>query len=644
MKNSNPNTSFRRNKLSIFIAILTFISVLTCILGMVFMRYKMENVASDFMQIVERDYSNLNFVSQLKQDVYEHQSIVFHHLMEKKSEDKSALLTKANQIKENINKQAKSYEKEVKGTENEALFHQIFSDVTTYFGNVETALEFSKNNDTNTAEYYMNNTLDTSIADMNEKIQELNIIINQDIEQKRELANEKIAGVRRMTVGIIVFVVVIAAFSIVFCLRIANEMVGRDLLTGVFNFDELLKIGKRYAKRRKLSKYDGFAMDIKDFKYINQEYGSNSGDLALTTYTSYISNRLWGGEIIARNGGDNFFLLIDKHHTKSFIESIENIPVRLNDGKEIELVSRGGIYPISDGSTIRDMVNASLLALGETKKPNTEHFTWYDDSIKLKIINEKKIAESFRDAMDNGEFVVYYQPKVDLVEYKLCGCEALVRWIHEGEVVPPDKFIYIFEREGFIEELDFHVFETVCKQIKKWESMGLDVVRISSNFSKEHLKNPAFSDKIKRVIEENDVDTDYLELEFTESSIYEDVDFINNFIVDMNNMGVHVSMDDFGTAYSSLSFLRDIDMNVIKLDRSFLFHTEDYQNKKMVEDIVMMVNDLDKSIICEGVETIEQAKFLKNINCNMAQGYLFDRPLVCEDFEKRLRSPLYKTA
>ena len=245
--------------------------------------------------------------------------------------------------------------------------------------------------------------------------------------------------------------------------------------------------------------------------------------------------------------------------------------------------------------------------------------------------------------LKNGEFLVYYQPKVNIENNTLCGCEALVRWMHNGELIPPGKFISILEENGNISALDFYVFRRVCSDIAEWNRKGITPVRVSSNFSKVHLKDPDFADKIIEIIDEYGIDPKYVEVELTESSAYDDFASLAEFVNVMKSKGIFTSMDDFGTGYSSLSMLRDLDVDVIKIDKSFIddLDRENNPNKKMIGTIVRMIHDLEREVICEGIETKEQVEFLKQIHCFAAQGYLYDTPLPHDEFEKRLNDPVY---
>jgi EAL domain-containing protein (putative c-di-GMP-specific phosphodiesterase class I) len=257
--------------------------------------------------------------------------------------------------------------------------------------------------------------------------------------------------------------------------------------------------------------------------------------------------------------------------------------------------------------------------------------------------------------LENKEFEVYYQPKVNLDTNELCGSEALVRWRRAERLLQPEEFIPILEREGSVCALDFYVLERVCENIRVWLDKGLTPVRVSTNFSKLHMHNPKLADDIIKVLQRHDVNPSYIEIELTETIGYEDFEALAAFVCKLHDYGLHTSIDDFGTGYSSLNLVSELDIDVIKLDKSFLTpedksgsdaESERIQHKAksniiVIKTLIAMARELGISVICEGVETKEQAQLLIDLGCHMAQGYLYDRPMPCEEFENRLINVKY---
>ena len=317
---------------------------------------------------------------------------------------------------------------------------------------------------------------------------------------------------------------------------------------------------------------------------------------------------------------------------------MSNMNIHIESEGDIEIETRMGIYAVQSGDTMNDIMNASTTALNVAKKNINSDRVWFEAYMMEQEVRDKTIAGLFAQAIKNNEFLAYYQPKVLLTNNRLCGCEALVRWKRDGKLVPPMEFIPVLERNGDICELDFYVFETVCKDISRWRSQGIEPVKVSVNFSKVHIFDWLFTKRILSIMQKYGVDSKYIEIELTESSSQADYRDLMEFITSMRDCGINVSIDDFGTGYSSLSLLKELKVDIIKLDKSFIDDIEkrDGIDEIVIKNIINMVNELDMQVIAEGVETSGQAEFLRNAKCAMAQGYLFDRPLPCEEFEQRL--------
>lgn len=635
--------ALRRNRLSFRIALITIISSLFSILAIELVYSNMKDVISSYNRIVDVDYRMSELMNDVMVGVYEHQATVFHHMTESKVSKKQELVKKAERIEGDLNQTMLEFDELVRGTEYETGHHELFSLMSGYMNNVKNVIDLSKSGEVQTAHYTLQNKLEPIVNRMNEQIRRMDIAITEDIADVKNTMRHSTELMRIVTRILLCLMVLAAVFNVTFCLRISDEMVSRDLLTGVANFDLLIRIGEKMKrrKRNRLINYAGLAISIKDFKFINQEYGSAIGDIVLKNYASTLNSYLRRGEVLARNGGDNFIALVERDHADEFLELIAKVPVDVGEKMGLTLTSRCGIYQINPEDSIYDVTNACMIAVGETRRSGANDYVWFRQERRDEMVRQKDILSGYHKAIDEEEFVVYYQPKVNLKTRTLCGCEALVRWIRNGELVPPNSFIPVLENDGKVQELDFYVFDKVCRDIGDWQRRGIQPVRVSSNFSKLHLHNKEFVDDVLAVVNKHGADPYYLEAELTESSGYEDLDAMKYFVSEMREAGIHTSMDDFGTGYSSLSLLRDIDMDVIKLDRTFLRDENDAKEERMVENIVRMIHDLDRRVICEGVETEEQVDFLMRVGCTMAQGFLFDRPLSREEFEKRLINPYY---
>ncbi len=415
-----------------------------------------------------------------------------------------------------------------------------------------------------------------------------------------------------------------------------------DYLTGAFNKQGMIRHGTSLGGA--LADYVGIYLNLKNFKYINSTIGQKSGDELLVAYCEALRKQLLPGETICRPGSDNYFLLIRKEHAEAYLKFLREVTVSIRSvSRTFTLYANAGIYDIQPGDDIGTALNAAGIALQTVRTSGqAEEQLWYDPSMKEQVLHEKEISQMFPVALKNGEFVVYYQPKVSLSDQTLCGSEALVRWLHDGSIVPPMDFIPVLEKEGTVCQLDFYVLERVCQDLRHWLDNGIVPVRVSVNFSQQHLHNETLAEMIVAVLEKYNIDSNLIEVELTEMSGTRNHDAMLAFLEKMHACGICTSIDDFGTGYSSLNMLREFHMDIIKLDKSFLdrITTEnaDYRTDEIViENIFRMAQALNLEIVSEGVETARQAEFLRRIHCDMAQGFLFDKPLPHDEYEQRLR-------
>lgn len=414
-----------------------------------------------------------------------------------------------------------------------------------------------------------------------------------------------------------------------------------DSMTGITNQPGFTAICQAKVANNTLKNYMGVFINLKNFKYVNRTLSSQAGDLALRIFANTVKQHLEEDEVVARLGGDNFFALVKKENIDKFIDKFANLEISLNQGPKstsIRLLSRMGIYSVKEKDTHSELMNNSSIALLEARSHRAVDILFFSNDMMIRAMHQREISSEFPGALHNKDFVVFYQPKVDLITRKPCGAEALVRWIRHKTIVPPLDFIPVLEREGTICNLDFYVFETTCSDIRQWLDAGITPVRVSTNFSKLHLKDENLAERILGIMEKYNIDSKYIEIELTEVSNFEDTVAMQKFVKAMHQHHILISMDDFGTGYSTLNVLKDMNINIIKLDRSLLDNIgkDDDHDQVILRNIVHMANELHKEVIAEGVETEIQAQFLKEISCNVVQGYLFDKPLVREEFQKRL--------
>ncbi len=413
-----------------------------------------------------------------------------------------------------------------------------------------------------------------------------------------------------------------------------------DGMTGAYNQAGIFAFTQQFI-RENLKDYTAFFINLKNFKYINKSMGNQMGDLALRTFVKQILLFLDKTELIARLGGDNFFVLTKKDRQKEFIEKFRNTELSLSQGPkpvEARIQTRMGVYPIEENVIVGDALNNASTAMMAARAIKNRDVVFFTKEMQIQSIHQREISSEFHNALRNRELVVFYQPKISLTDKVINGAEALVRWIRHKTIVPPMDFIPVLEREGTICELDFYVFETACNDIHDWVKAGIEPVRISSNFSKLHLRNEDFADRILEILHKYELDGKYIEVELTEVSDFDDTVAMKKFIDIMRQNNIGVAIDDFGTGYSTLNVLKDYNVSVVKIDKSLLNNIgkANSHDEVILRNVVKMARELDKDVIAEGVETQEQADYLKGINCGSAQGFLFDKPLVRDDFQKRL--------
>ncbi|MDO4549036.1 MAG: EAL domain-containing protein [Clostridia bacterium] len=292
------------------------------------------------------------------------------------------------------------------------------------------------------------------------------------------------------------------------------------------------------------------------------------------------------------------------------------------------------------------MCDRALLALRSVKNNYDVHWAWYDASMREELLEEQHINAIMKTSLENGEFVPYFQPQYNYDTGKLIGAEALVRWIHpQRGMIPPGQFIPVFEKNGFIYEMDCYIWEKVARSIRGWLDAGIDVPPVSVNVSRRDLYHPDLVEVLKGIVEKYGLTYDKLRLEITESAYMDNREQLLRLVSEMKKSGFHVEMDDFGNGYSSLNTLKDVPVDVLKMDMAFL--SQGKRNGKggnILSSVVRMAHGIDLPVIAEGVENALQAEFLKSIGCLYMQGYFFARPMSGTEFEKLIRGDKAQSA
>ena len=407
-----------------------------------------------------------------------------------------------------------------------------------------------------------------------------------------------------------------------------------DELTGVYNRNAFVKAVKAVIKNNKdrvaAGEYALVYFDIIRFKAINDMFGLLAGDSLLKHIAQTIKASAKEEDVICRLEADRF-VFFTNHSGEELQQLIEKLLDEITQyDLTFKITCNVGIYVTNEEKLSVDaMIDRAVLALSTIKGSYTSKYKYYTESIRKDMLSEQEISGIMATALEEKQFVLYYQPQYNHATGMLIGAEALVRWIHpERGMVSPGVFIPIFEKNGFITRLDLYVFEQVCVFIRGCLDKGLPLVPVSSNFSRYDIFQPDFVGKLEQIRKKYDVPTKFLRVEITESAVVGDSRQANEIINQLHSYGYIVEMDDFGSGYSSLNVLKDIELDMIKLDMLFLSENSDSQRGGIIlSSIVRMIKWLGMPVIAEGVETLENADFLKSIGCEYIQGYFYSRPL-----------------
>lgn len=381
--------------------------------------------------------------------------------------------------------------------------------------------------------------------------------------------------------------------------------------------------------------------DVHHFKVVNDMFGLSDGDRLLKYIADVIKKAVGGHGRGCRIEADRFvfFTYCDKENMSAFIEKfLEEVSAF---DMPFEIICNAGIYMLTDEKLSTEaIIDRAIIAQAQIKGSYTRRYNFYTETLRKNLLSEQEITGMMRSALKQRQFVVYYQPQYNHSTGMLVGAEALVRWKHpEKGVISPAVFIPVFEKNGFITELDSYMFESVCIFIRKCIDENLPMVPVSTNLTRYDIFSHGFIENLEAIRKKYDIPSEYIRLEITESVALGNSRFINEAVGKLHSYGFVVEMDDFGSGYSSLNILKDIDCDIIKLDMKFLEKSDDGNNRggTILSSVVRMVNWLKLPTIAEGVETIQQADFLKSVGCDYIQGYLYSKPLPEEEYIKILR-------
>ncbi len=442
--------------------------------------------------------------------------------------------------------------------------------------------------------------------------------------------------------------------------RAIHQLAYYDSLTGLANrvlFKDRLSNAISYASRHQQHLATLF-IDLDRFKIINDTLGHTVGDLLLTHVAERLSESVRQSDSVSRNadhepvhalarlGGDEFTILLTAlpqpedagRVARRILESLAH-PFVI-EGHEIFISASIGIsiYP-SDGSTVEALLKNADTAMYHAKEQGRNNCQFYSSGLNAAAAERLDLENELRRALEREEFVVFYQPKLNIHSRKILGAEALVRWKHPKRgLVPPGVFLNAAIDTGLIRSMDEWVLREACRQVKAWETAGLPAISISANVSNSLFHGRTLPATVADALRDSGLNPSQLELELTESIAMRDVEASVTMLEGLRTMGVRLSIDDFGTGYSSLSYLQRFPLSRLKIDQSFVRDLLTNENNvKITRAIIAMAHSLNLSVLAEGVETEGQLARLREEGCDEVQGYLFSRPVCAEDFEKLLR-------
>lgn len=410
-----------------------------------------------------------------------------------------------------------------------------------------------------------------------------------------------------------------------------------DRLTGIYNKERFYEKAEEYLTADSETEYLMLCSDIYNFKLVNDIFGTDCGDAVLIRIANTLQQLCCEEDIYARIGNDRFALLMPKKNFKESVflnETGKSVYVENDVHYPIKIYI--GVYEITQRDIpVSVMLDRALMALLTIKGSYQTSLAFYDNRLRDNFLLEQEIMGQFDHALSSGQFQIYLQPQVNSFN-EVHGAEALVRWLHpkKGFMSPAD-FIPLFEKNGTIVKLDKYVWELACIKLKEWQDAGWDNMYIAVNISPKDFYYIDVCQTISGLVQKYGVNPQNLHLEITETSIMSDVLERISLIARLRSAGFIVEMDDFGSGYSSLNTLKDIHIDTMKIDMVFLQRADDInRSKKILTSVIQLARELDIDSIVEGVETVEQVDFLKQIGCDMFQGYFFARPMPIPQFEQ----------
>lgn len=416
-----------------------------------------------------------------------------------------------------------------------------------------------------------------------------------------------------------------------------------DTLTGIYNKTKFLKETEYMLRANQHKQFAFVYFDLDRFQLINSFFGLEEGDRLLKYVANCVKDIMERYSPCRYGRMESDVFCCCKEYIKADFKLIsEEIKILLKGcSNEYEVVPNMGIYIIEDNNmSVEKIMSNAMIASKQTNGRYIDFFAYYTKELGAEAAREQEIIKEMKWALEDDQFGIYIQPKYNITTNIPCGGEVLVRWFHPQKgIIMPGEFISIFEKNGFIIKLDYYVWEKTCKLIKSWLDLGEEVYPLSVNISRVNMYNPNIAQIIMDLTEKYEIPPKYLQLEITESAYTDNPKSIIEILNKLKNYGFTILMDDFGTGYSSLNILKDLPVDVLKVDMRFLSKTPiEGRGENILASVIRMAKWLTMPVVVEGAETVEQVVFSKSVGCDFVQGYYFAKPMPVVEYENLIRS------
>lgn len=410
----------------------------------------------------------------------------------------------------------------------------------------------------------------------------------------------------------------------------------KDVLTDIPDLFQFASDAGEIIRNNRNKTYAAVVFDIDKFRVINDLYGSKEGDRVLKYIGCILKSKLSQSVLYCRMYADHFAILTEYKRDLDFEcladileEEINRYPL------DLEVMLSFGVCKADNESDIITLCDRASLAKRTIKGNVLKLVAFYDEELRRRVIEDKDIENEMKLALESGEFEMYLQPKVAIATTEVVGAEALVRWVHPvKEIILPEQFIPLFEKNGFIVKLDYYIWEKAFATLRSWMDKGFTPIPISVNVSRLHLHNFSIVRQFIMLADKYKVPRNLIELELTETIFVNNLDKVSRIVSSLKEEGFILSMDDFGSGYSSLNMLKDVPVDIIKIDRGLLSEiVETQRGRTVIQYTIEMARKLNVNVVAEGVEDFFQAEFLCGAGCETAQGYFYSEPLPIKKFE-----------